>query len=113
MSAGDALAAIKTRAEGHTPGPWELAGGGEWLAPWGIDIGSEDSSSCPTVRPADAELIAAAPRLLAALEAVEALTERFAAADADLYDDDFNKGHCAGYRTAARLAKQAIDEALS
>lgn len=75
MSTNTALDDIKARVEGHTEGPWELAGGGEWLSPWGIDIGSEDSSSCPTVRPSDAELIAAAPKLLAALEAVEALLE--------------------------------------
>lgn len=51
-------------------------------------------------------------KLIAALEAVEAMAERFAVADSDLYDDDFNKGHCAGYRTAARLTRQAIEEAL-
>ena len=78
------LDAIEARSNAATEGPWELAGGNEWLSPLGIDVGSEFESNRPTLKAKDAEFIAHArtdvPHLLtlarnqhAALEAVEAL----------------------------------------
>ena len=51
---------LRELAQKATPGPWELAGGNEWLSPLGIDVGSEDESNFPTLRSRDAEFIAAA-----------------------------------------------------
>lgn len=64
----------------HTPGPWGLT---RWTAPddygWSIKIGDAphrlDVSAWSESSEADARLIAAAPELLAALEAVEAVLD--------------------------------------
>lgn len=74
------LEAIKERVEGHTKGPWEVAAD---LSTWeseegGFDVGPDDAPAVAIVEGlADAELIAAAPKLLAALEAVEKLAEEW------------------------------------
>lgn len=109
------LEAIKKRAEGHTEGPWVIAADvPTWESEEGsFDVGPDDAPTVAVVEGlANADLIAAAPKLIAALEAVEKLAANFAKADADLYSDDFNKGHCAGNKTAASLIRQAISEAL-
>lgn len=77
-----ALEEIKARAEGHTRSPWEVrADHGEPPAVWhdsevAFSIGRcADCGVEAVYEPADGELIAAAPKLLAALEAVQALAE--------------------------------------
>lgn len=71
MSTNTALDEIKAQVEGHTEGPWQLSyleeGISEIESTGGSHVGLADGKA------ADAELMAAAPRLLAALEAVEAL----------------------------------------
>ena len=83
---------IKARVEGHTPGPWEVesmdSGHSRYETDFWITAGDAGDTVCgmdglsrATLNErvarndgkADAELIAAAPKLLAALEAVEAL----------------------------------------
>ena len=96
------LQPIKDRLAAATPGPWELAGGNEWLSPLGIDVGSEDESSRPTLRAADAEFIAHArqdvPKLVAALEAVLALHHPTSRGDCsecfDAYGDHYITHPC-------------------
>jgi len=73
MSTNTALDDIKARTEGHTEGPWAWAG-----TPARRELSGKggDVLACATLLwpdTADAELTAAAPKLLAALEAVEAL----------------------------------------
>ncbi|WP_461169315.1 hypothetical protein [Arthrobacter sp. Z1-15] len=79
-----ALADIKARTEGHARGPWEIrADHGESPAVWhdsetAFSIGRcADCGVEAVYAPADAELIAAAPKLLAALEAVLILAEQW------------------------------------
>ena len=78
MSAAQPLDDIKTRIEGHTEGPWRVwkGDGGRRSAvvetAWARD-GEEPEQITDYCATADAELIAAAPKLLAALEAVETL----------------------------------------
>lgn len=63
--------AIKARLEAATPGPWEMAGGNEWVSPIGIEVGPCADEG---VRQQDAEFIANAPSDIAALiEEVERL----------------------------------------
>ena len=76
----DPLGAIKTRVGGHTEGPWEIRGDHDELpAVWHDSEAAFSIGRCAdcgveaVYAPADAELIAAAPKLLAALEAVETL----------------------------------------
>ena len=79
MSTNTALDQIKNRAEGHTEGPWQLEEGDEaWevRAPEG-SITWDDHGGEVFRNRADAELIAAAPKLLAALEAVEKLANNW------------------------------------
>ena len=68
------LEEIRSRAEKATEGPWELRGGGEWIHPFGIEVGPMDEGEIPV---ADAEFIAHSrtdvPKLVAALEAVEGI----------------------------------------
>lgn len=73
MSTNTALDDIKSRTEGHTEGPWAWAG-----TPARRELSGKggDVLACATLLwpdTADAELTAAAPKLLAALEAVEEL----------------------------------------
>lgn len=115
----NALDPIRARLAAATPGPWANYGnlGHEVYA---VNAHEDDepgyvAEAIP--RKSDAEFIAHAPtdmaRLLAVVEAVEKLIESpFAAADKRHYDDDFNRGHVAGYNAAARLLRQAIDKAL-
>lgn len=90
MSTNTALDDIKARVEGHTEGPWTpqeydhnpgdqgvpIIGGGEpgsmegHLIAYALTL--SDEQKCV----ADAELVAAAPKLLAALEAVLNLAKR-------------------------------------
>ena len=84
MNAGD-FAAIEARLAAATEGPWEIIGGGEYIAPIGITVAPDDGG----VTTADAEFIAHArvdiPALLAAVRErdntiarVRALAERWA-----------------------------------
>ena len=74
MSTNTALDQIKARVEGHTEGPWELHLGAHWFITSGAtDVVHmvDDSKESE----ANAELFLEAPKLLAALEAVEALAK--------------------------------------
>lgn len=76
MSAAQPLDDIKARVEGHTEGPWRVWKHGHGLRSAGVETvwaheGDEPNQITDWCLPADAELIAAAPKLLAALEAVE------------------------------------------
>lgn len=74
MSTNTALDQIKARVEGHSATPWQvkpyLYGSDERVRVTSPDDGP-DFNTAEGALPADAELIAAAPKLLAALEAVE------------------------------------------
>jgi len=81
MSTNTALDDIKARAEGHTEGPWEAitsgpAFGDHWYVCASDEaiahVSANDGVDEEQRRP-NAELIASAPKLLAALEAVQAL----------------------------------------
>lgn len=78
MSTNTALDQIKARVEGHSATPWQvepyLHSMYDRVRVTSPDDGP-DFNTAEDVLPADAELIAAAPKLLAALEAVEALAE--------------------------------------
>lgn len=68
---------LKERVEGHTQGPLSVCKGDEADAvvlPNGLPITWDDHSG-EVFTPADAQLIAAAPKMLAALEAIGALAE--------------------------------------
>lgn len=68
----DPVAETRELLADATPGPWEIIGGGEYITPVGIMVAPDDGG----VWGVDAELIAAAPRLLAALaDEVERLRE--------------------------------------
>jgi len=123
VSAGDALAAIKTRAENATKGPW-------FAHQDFIDMGVEDATKTITnsperyagkfiasvgldseVKSANAELMTAAPRLLAALEAV-----------LELHQEDVFRGHLSNGCKVCGFGEdgsvtcdtvKAIEEALS
>lgn len=76
-----------TRTEQHTPGPWRLILHGNERYPYPLSIHTEDGERwiardgvVATV--ADAQLIAAAPRLLAALAAIASLSDE----EVDEYD---------------------------
>lgn len=102
---------------GHTPGPWWV----ENRKPDGRDIHSESALVCrlhddaaDAIGPgplgeADANLIAAAPDLLAACLRV------FDMVDAKGYgapkSDDFIEGYAEGWADAARVVADAIDKA--
>lgn len=78
MSTNTALGEIKARIEGHTEGPWRVWKHGSGPRDSGVETtwayeGDEPKQITDWCFPADAELIAAAPKLLAALEAVEAM----------------------------------------
>lgn len=71
-----ALENIKARTEGHTEGPWRTWQHGSGPRDSGVETtwahdGEEPKQITDWCFPADAELIAAAPLLLAALEAVQ------------------------------------------
>lgn len=73
-----ALEGIKARTEGHTEGPWRTWQHGSDPRDSGVETtwahdGDEPKQITDWCFPADAELIAAAPKMLAALEAVETL----------------------------------------
>lgn len=72
---------IKAWTEGHTEGPWRTWQHGSGPRDSGVETtwahdGDEPKQITDWCFPADAELIAAAPNLLAALEAVGALHPR-------------------------------------
>ena len=78
MSTNTALDDIKARAEGHTEGPWRTWQHGDGHRNAGVETtwaheGDEPKQITDWCFLADAELIAAAPKMLAALKAVQAL----------------------------------------
>ncbi|MER2134172.1 MAG: hypothetical protein ABS910_05765 [Arthrobacter sp.] len=111
MSTNTALDQIKARVEGHSATPWQvepyLHSMYDRVRVTSPDDGP-DFNTAEDVLPADAELIAAAPKLLAALEAVEA---EAAALDA-LADEVMGDELPTGLRLAARGIRKAIEEAL-
>ena len=108
---------IKKRAEGHTPGPWRFDADG-WLETEGPSTNgyviapgpySHDEVQCFQFEEADAELIAAAPKLLAALEAVEGVLSALdeIQANCDTGVENVYAGRVSG------LLSAAISEALA
>ena len=92
----------------HTPGPWYLNPRG-WVVQSTGDIVTR--LECSNNKEADARLIAAAPELLAALEATEAkLTQAarafYGAGNAKALREAFE-----GWRTTAEAARAAIARA--
>ena len=70
---------------GHTPGPWKVDRDGDlpWMVladfddlPWGMVAEVPVFTGCEDEAGANARLLAAAPELLAALEAVEAMINK-------------------------------------
>ena len=111
----DPLEAIKARVEGHTEGSWEIRGDHDELpAVWHDSEAAFSIGRCAdcgveaVYAPADAELIAAAPKLLAALEAVQALAVELI--EKNQHDASFQAW---GLRVAGRQVRQAIAEALA
>lgn len=108
-----ALEGIKARAAGHAPGPWEVRSdshpyrGGRFVHVEPLH-GSRTICDLTDAHEANAELIAAAPKLLAALEAVGRLAVgwhdayQYSASEANDIRDD-----------AAYEVEQAIAEALA
>ena len=103
-----ALEEIKKRAEGHTEGPWRvwaeaprkdgLSIETSWARP-----GEETELVAECYKAPDVELIAAAPKLLAALEAVERVRETMRLEEGKwMYPET----------RFARLLEEAIEEAL-
>lgn len=108
MSAGDALAAIKTRAEGHSRGPWDHEPYSKMIFGVSGNVYDADGERIATeVADADGALFAAVPRLLAALEAVEALTASWEAQATGMSREDCT------LRAAVTQLHTAIEEALS
>lgn len=84
MAGVDALGEVVARADGHTSAPWETRGEpGESPAVWHDSETTFPIGRCAdcgveaVYAPADGALIEAAPKLLAALQAVEALAEQW------------------------------------
>lgn len=78
MSTNTALDQIKNRVRNATPGPWQNNAPGVCCPGVCIDSRNGDvQHNMEPIRWADAELIAAAPKLLAALEAVQALANNW------------------------------------
>ena len=112
MSTNTALDQIKARVEGHSATPWQvkpyLYGSDERVRVTSPDDGP-DFNTAEDVLPADAELIAAAPKLLAALEAVQALPEY------DTWEHHaigMGEVFGAGYAHALEVVRDVIEEAL-
>ena len=109
-----ALDQIKNRVEGHTPGPWVYHASINRVEDvpefdlhrfdiMAIGISKVEESD------ADGELIAAAPKLLAALEAVQALPEY------DTWEHHaigMGEVFGAGYAHALEVVRDVIEEAL-
>lgn len=124
-----ALEELKARVEGHTEGPWHIETDSEqdyeqgipfseWpcvlVGPEATDPGEWAKTHGETRRiqevaelsMADAELIAAAPKMLAALEAVEAKLTRWEAEATGKSSQDYT------LRAVVTMTRSAIEEAL-
>lgn len=117
-----ALAEISARTNTAAPGPWEVvecspctkrgrldvsiwaADGNTLIANWGDDAEFEA---------ANAELIASAPKLLAALKGVEASVRRIEEVASSSASDAYAHGINQGLKIAAAAIDVAIQEALA
>lgn len=111
MSMNTALGQIKNRVEGHTEGPWRSWQHGDGPRNSGVETtwayeGDEPVQITDWCFPADAELIAAAPKLLAALEAVEARLSAWQEHAIGMSAEDCTT------RALAFMLRSAIEEAL-
>jgi len=114
MSTNTALGQIKNRVEGHSATPWQvepyLHSMYDRVRVTSPDDGP-DFNTAEDVLPADAELIAAAPKMLAALEAIERAVD--VAVSATQHDVATHTPNAIEAVTTMRdLIHQAIEEAL-
>lgn len=109
------LEEIKARVEGHTPGPWGVHAdtheyrGGDFMQ---VEpkVGARTICEVTDQHKANAELIAAAPKLLAALEATLKYLDKLDRLDADMGTEPGEDNISAS--GVAILMRRAITEAL-
>ena len=110
MSTNTALDQIKARVEGHSATPWQvkpyLFSDDRRVRVTSPDDGP-DYNTAEDVLPANAELFAAAPKLLAALEAVGGIVDELdAIEERNIHPGNVNAGRL------ANAIRKAIEEAL-